>query len=174
MPKAQKKIADPEIAKRLKETIASRGWKQAELAREIDYSNNAISNLVNGYNRLTPELAEKLAMILDVTPEYLLGTSEHMTKWTKDLHDDINQRNIECYKYYLPPNITIVYDPKAEAYRLVDEKSKEVRLATKAQLDDFYKYIKKQISTTQKLFWDILEYQIVIPKSKEGDTDGSE
>lgn len=160
-----------EVGQRLKQTIISRGFNQTQIARMINYSNNAISNIVNGYNRLTPDLADQLAEILDVTPDYLLGKAKHPTKWTTDFFDDINQKNIEYYKHYLPPSVAVEYDPKIEAFRLADKKTREVRLATKDQLDDFCRYMKGQFNNAQKLFWNVLEYQITDKNMKGGGAD---
>ena len=76
MAKAKKKKVDLEVGRRIQAMLTLQGITQSELARRIGYSNNAISNLVNGYNNLTPRTAQKIADILGCLPEYFLyGTS---------------------------------------------------------------------------------------------------
>ncbi len=154
---------NPKIGKRLKELILSKGLSQSKIARDLHYSNNTISNIVNGYNYLSPDMASNLSEYLGVSKEYLLCESDYPNGHWKNLAKDISEMNINTGYYHqcFTSDIIIMYDDDIEAFRLSNKKTKEIRYATKDQLDDYCKYVLKQKTSVQKLFWDLLENQIV-------------
>ncbi|MDB5663427.1 MAG: hypothetical protein JWN59_1765 [Sphingomonas bacterium] len=60
---------------RLAERMRAKGLSQAELARRVGISQQAIGKLVNGSSRSTPHIGQ-IATILETSPAYLVGQSD--------------------------------------------------------------------------------------------------
>ena len=60
------------VMDRLADRMRHLGLSQAELARRVGISQQAIGKLVNGSSRSTPNIG-KIAQILETTPAYLVG-----------------------------------------------------------------------------------------------------
>lgn len=54
----------------IKEQLDDRGMTQKEFARQMGISEEHISKLINGEVHLTPEMAEKLEMVLGVSASF--------------------------------------------------------------------------------------------------------
>lgn len=57
----------------LKKFLEPMNIKIADLSKAINVHRNTVSNLINGKTSLTVELASKLAIALNTTPEYWLN-----------------------------------------------------------------------------------------------------
>jgi phage repressor protein C with HTH and peptisase S24 domain len=63
------------VMERLAARMRHLGFSQAELARRVGISQQAIGKLVNGSSRSTPNIG-KIAQVLETTPAYLVGQVE--------------------------------------------------------------------------------------------------
>lgn len=66
------------LGKRLRNTRALRGLTQAQIADAVGVTNVTLSRYESGERRPEPEMLKKLAGILGVSADYLLGTSDAM------------------------------------------------------------------------------------------------
>ena len=65
-----------ETARRLKEAMIKKGWKQQQLANESGVSKYNISHYINGKTVPDNIQAYKLAKVLDVSPEWLMALDQ--------------------------------------------------------------------------------------------------
>lgn len=65
-----------ETARRLKEAMNKKGWKQQQLANESGVSKYNISHYINGKTVPDNIQAYKLAKVLDVSPEWLMALDQ--------------------------------------------------------------------------------------------------
>ena len=63
-------------AKRLREAMADKGMRQQDLANKTGISKGNISHYVNGNHVPDSFMAVKLAKVLDVAPDWLMGIDE--------------------------------------------------------------------------------------------------
>jgi transcriptional regulator with XRE-family HTH domain len=61
------------FAARLKALRRQRGWSQKELGEKVDLHHTHISRYENGTSRPTGDALQRLAEVLDVPAEYLMG-----------------------------------------------------------------------------------------------------
>ena len=54
--------------------ITQRGWTERDLAKEGGFSASEAMALVRGYQRVTPEIAQKLAKIFATSPDFWLNS----------------------------------------------------------------------------------------------------
>ncbi len=59
--------------KHIKDRLKDRGWTQSDLAKVLGRTSSEINYLVAGRNRMSPELAQGLAVVFGETPEYWLA-----------------------------------------------------------------------------------------------------
>ena len=57
----------------VKEFAEYRGWSNRELAKRMGLHENTITKLVNGKDRITPDLAEKLARVFDMKASFWMN-----------------------------------------------------------------------------------------------------
>ncbi|MDH2858868.1 helix-turn-helix domain-containing protein [Bacillus cytotoxicus] len=66
----------PILSIRIKELRKERKWSQRELGEKVDVSESFISKVESGKKQPSREVTTKIAEVLDVTTDYLLGRSE--------------------------------------------------------------------------------------------------
>lgn len=72
--------------------------KQAELAEKLNISNNHMSSIENGRQKLSLDIFIRICDLLNVTPDYLLLGSMHAYNIPQDIIDKLllcNQSDIE-------------------------------------------------------------------------------
>lgn len=62
-----------EFGERLRKFRADKGWNQDKLATEMGLTQASISQFESGTRQPTPALIEKFALVLEVTPEAIVG-----------------------------------------------------------------------------------------------------
>ena len=65
-----------ETAKRLKKAMLDKGLTQQELCNQSGVTKSSISHYINGHNVPDNFQAYKLAKVLDVAPEWLMGVDD--------------------------------------------------------------------------------------------------
>lgn len=77
---------------RLVEKLKSRKMTQRELAEKIGRSESAVSRYCCTWHQTIPsdEVVQKIAFLLDTTPEYLLGSGEDSSPSQKSVVNTIN------------------------------------------------------------------------------------
>lgn len=68
------------FSKRIKELREENRLSQEELGKKIGLSSNTISTYERGYRQPTLDNLKKIAIILDVTTDYLLGLTDKKNK----------------------------------------------------------------------------------------------
>ncbi len=71
------------IGKRVTELRKEKGWSQTELSKQVKASRDIIGKYERGENSPSIEMANKLADVLEVTVDYLLG-KEMFGKYDKE------------------------------------------------------------------------------------------
>ena len=61
------------LGQRIHELRQARGWSQVELARKLNVSKQTISNWENDNIQPSIEMLVRLAQVLNITTDYLLG-----------------------------------------------------------------------------------------------------
>ena len=79
-----------ETARRLKEAMNKKGWKQQQLANASGVSKYNISHYINGKTVPDNFQAYKLAKVLDVSPEWLMALDQ-MQKYIVVENSDLQQ-----------------------------------------------------------------------------------
>lgn len=74
------------------DTLPELGISQSEFAKVIGVSPRTISDLLNERSRLTADLAQRIALALDMTPEILLRMQQAL-----DLYD-LRLKNAQEYR----------------------------------------------------------------------------
>jgi len=72
------------IGKKISELRKEKGWSQSDLAKAVDASRDIIGKYERGEHSPSIEMATKLAEVLEVTVDYLLG-KERFGKYDKDV-----------------------------------------------------------------------------------------
>ena len=106
-------IEQTSFGKRLTETRKKRGFSQEELAKLLGTKGPAIGRYERGVAKPTIEVAGKLAKILGISLDYLVGNSD------QELEDSTLQRILEVQK--LPDDI------KEKVYYLIDVSIKDYK-----------------------------------------------
>ncbi|HHT7239762.1 TPA: helix-turn-helix domain-containing protein [Bacillus cereus] len=66
----------PTLSIRIKKIRKERKWSQKELGEKVDVSESFISKVESGKKQPSREVTAKIAEVLNVTTDYLLGRSE--------------------------------------------------------------------------------------------------
>lgn len=61
--------------------LKPRGLTVADLARAVNHSYKHVSQVVNGKTAIEAQLAWKLALVFDTTPEFWLNLQNHVDLW---------------------------------------------------------------------------------------------
>lgn len=72
---------------RLRQTMAERGYKQADLVKATGFSDGQLSSWYNGKYRPNAEKTAKIAKALGVSVDYLLGKEEAKTERPPKIHE---------------------------------------------------------------------------------------
>lgn len=72
---------------RLRQTMAERGYKQADLVKATGFSDGQLSSWYNGKYRPNAEKTAKIAKALGVSVDYLLGKEEAQTERPPKIHE---------------------------------------------------------------------------------------
>lgn len=93
-----------EMGRRIKTRRKELKIKQAELAEQLDISNNHMSSIENGRQKPSLDIFIGICRILDVTPDYLLLGSIHGYNIPLDITDKLrlcNQSDIELAREFI-------------------------------------------------------------------------
>ena len=92
-----------ETARRLKEAMREKGFTQQELCNRSGVTKSCISHYVNGKNIPDNFQAYKLAKVLDVAPEWLMGVDDlnYMVVENSPLQKEIASMNEDQLKHLL-------------------------------------------------------------------------
>lgn len=95
----------PILSIRVKELRRERKWSQKELGEKVDVSESFISKVESGKKQPSRDVTTKIAEVLNVTTDYLLGRSED-TRATEeqDKKSTIMGKKIEELIAQLPEN----------------------------------------------------------------------
>jgi addiction module HigA family antidote len=63
------------------ETLPTAGLTQSELATRLGVSRGVVSDLIHERKPINPDLAHRLARVLDTTPEFWLRLQEAIDVW---------------------------------------------------------------------------------------------
>ena len=85
---------------RLKEVILDKGWTQKRIAEESGYTQQYISNLLNGVRPIGEECAKSISKVLDIDPDYILGKTDYKSKEdyllkSINYHSDLESKFLE-------------------------------------------------------------------------------
>ncbi len=75
--------------------LAEIGMSQAKLARQMGVSRKTISDLVNERRRVTPDMAYRLAMVFNSTPEMWLNMQQAVDLWDARAIHGLEYKNIQ-------------------------------------------------------------------------------
>lgn len=93
-----------DMGKRIKVRRKELRIKQAELAEELNISNNHMSSIENGRQKPSLDVFIQICNLLKVTPDYLLLGSMHAYNIPQDIVDKLrlcNQADIELAKDFI-------------------------------------------------------------------------
>ncbi|PEM35892.1 helix-turn-helix domain-containing protein [Bacillus pseudomycoides] len=80
----------PILSIRIKELRKERKWSQKELGEKVDVSESFVSKVESGKKQPSREVTTKIAEVLNVTTDYLLGRSDEEV-----LNEMLNKKFIE-------------------------------------------------------------------------------
>lgn len=95
----KKKEINAESGKRLKKLITTYGIPQKMFAEMIGYTEQHLSLIVTGKRSLTIEAAKRIAKMMNVRVEWLMGLDDYMTQHDVDVSpqiDGMNRRKDVC------------------------------------------------------------------------------
>lgn len=95
----KKKEVNVESGKRLKKLIATYSIPQKVFAEMIGYTEQHLSLIVTGKRSLTIEAAKRIAQMMNVRVEWLMGLDDYMTQHDVDVSpqlDGMNRRKDIC------------------------------------------------------------------------------
>lgn len=72
---------------KLKEIRKSKGLRQVDLAEMLDIPQTTLSHYEVGRNKLNPDMIIKMCLVLDVTPNELLGWEQAYRSYVRGLMD---------------------------------------------------------------------------------------
>lgn len=81
----------------LRDELEARGWTQAEFARILDRPEQAVSEIVTGKKRITPETARALSGALGSSPEYWLNLESSYRLFLAGREDENVARRSRLY-----------------------------------------------------------------------------
>jgi transcriptional regulator with XRE-family HTH domain len=93
-----------ELGQRIRKARKARGWNQAELAKRLQVSATTITRYESGERHPDPTTLKKLADLLEVSADYLLGRLEVMYHPDHEAIRSLPQRaqeSLEDYMEYL-------------------------------------------------------------------------
>ncbi len=85
----------------LREVIKSRGYTQADIASRLGISAKHLSNIINGKNNVTPEVATKLEYVLEISASFWNNlTANYETYLESKKHDDKMNNQLEWVDHF--------------------------------------------------------------------------
>jgi transcriptional regulator with XRE-family HTH domain len=117
------------LSKRLKATRLSKKLTQKELANRLKTTKGTISNYENGHSTPSNEMLKELALVLEVSTDYLLGVTDSTNSALIDLSNDQK----EMMEFFKNPKLNLFFKEMAD--------SPEEQLE---ELQEFWEIIKKR------------------------------
>lgn len=125
------------LSERLKKARINKGLSQEELAKRINTTKSTISNYENEYSSPSNEVLTKIADILEVTTDYLLGRTDNPQGYSG--FDPIAEHNRLLKKYGI------------EDSGFFDiEKWKQMGPEELRQLEDYFEFIVSKAKEREK------------------------
>ena len=95
---------DEKVKSWLAEQLTVRGWSHSELARRAGVSQAAVSGTISGDRKAGCDFLIKVALALEISPEYLLRLADILPPSSPSPDDATTQELIELARSLSPEN----------------------------------------------------------------------
>jgi len=116
-----RELSKQEFGRRLMHFTATKGWNQAELARQAGIGRDSVSNYVNGNQFPGPKALQKLCDALGVTREQLLPNSLRLAVDAEEPAIELKQAPGHPDKAWLKINRAMSFGTAAAIIALIKE-----------------------------------------------------
>lgn len=99
------------LAKRLKAARLNKKLTQQELANRLKTTKGTISNYENGHSTPSNEMLKELALVLEISTDYLLGVTNSTNSASLDLSDEEK----EMLEFFRNPELNLFFKEMAQS-----------------------------------------------------------
>jgi transcriptional regulator with XRE-family HTH domain len=107
------------VGMRIQRLREKRGWSQIDLANKVGINNSVMSRIESGKRKIRADELQKIAAVLEVTPDQLLGD---VSSKNRTISENKKRRIMELYDQ-LPEDQQRILDQMAEI--MLREKNKK-------------------------------------------------
>ena len=168
-------IREKELSKRLRKVREEKGFAREKLAREADISTSALYNYERGTQEPTVSVLNKLASILNVSVDYLLGNTDEPSTASAS-NEEAKRQIVEKVILNLPKGKKIDVDEIRKKLGEYYVESRHVPyldcIPTEKSLDELLKDTKETFMVPKKVKIDFalkIQDDSMEPKFKNGD-----